>query len=64
MQEKPKFKRRRAPNRFDREAEYDIVEDMTAQKANITFGQFLKESPRQAAKFRQAFRRPLIKADQ
>lgn len=29
MQEKPKFKRKRAPNRFDREAEYDIIEDIT-----------------------------------
>ena len=64
MQEKPRFRRKRAPNRFDREAEYDIVEDITGQKANITVGQILRESPRQQTKFRQAFKRPFIKADQ
>jgi hypothetical protein len=59
-----KIRRKRGPNRFDQEEEYDVVEDFTKQRANITLGQLLKESPRQSARFRKSFVRPVVKEDQ
>ena len=54
------IRRKRGPNRFDQEEGYDIVEDITKQRANISFGQIIKESPSQATRFRKAFVRPVM----
>jgi len=56
----PKIRKKRGPNRFDKEPTYDIVEDFVNQKANITFGQLMKNSPEQTTKFRKAMVRPNI----
>ena len=59
----PKIRKKRGPNRFDQEQEYDIIEDFINQKANITYGQLMKNSSNQMAKMRKAMTRPLIKED-
>jgi hypothetical protein len=59
-----KIPRKRGQNRFDQETDYDIVEDITSQKASITFGQLFKNSPNQATKLRKAFVRPIVKNEQ
>jgi hypothetical protein len=59
----PKIKKKRGPNRFDQEQEYDIIEDFINQKANITYGQLMKNSSNQMAKMKKVMTRPLIKED-
>jgi hypothetical protein len=63
MQTDKKPRRARGHNRYDDEKDYNIVEDFVNQRANITFGELLKNSPNQAKNLRGSLARKLVSVE-